>query len=120
MNGLAIIEKNETGTTGIIIDQDTIECARLNARIQKRIAQNEANERKAQLAQQKVAKAEARRKAFNRKTIKSLILHGGICGAVIWLGFAGMAHPVICIPVALYCLCAACVRLGAWLGRGDK
>lgn len=120
MNGLAIIEKSDTETKGFFIDQDAIECARLNALIKKRIAQKEAAKRKKEQALRNIAKAEAKRKAYNLKTIKTVLLHGGICGAVIWLGTAGMVHPAIWIPAAIIHLCAACVRCGIWFGRVAK
>lgn len=120
MNGLAIIEKTDTETKGFFIDQDTIECARLNTLIKKRIAHAESVKRKADQTRRKVEKAEARRKAYNLNTVKHILLHCGIIGAVTWAGTAGMIHPIICVPVSLFCLCAACVRLGAWFGRGEK
>lgn len=120
MNGLAIIEKTDTKINGVFIDQDTIECARLNAYTKKHLAQAEAAKRKAYLARRKAEKAEARRKAYNMKTVKTILIHGGICGASIWAGAAGMVHPGIWIPVALFGLCAVCVRCGAWFGRAGK
>ena len=120
MNGLAIIEKTETQTRGFFIDQDTNECARLNAQTKKRIAQNEAATRQANIAQRKADKAEAKRKAYRINTTKNILIHGGICGAVVWAGTAGMVHPGIWIPVAIIQLCGACIRLGALFGRGGK
>ena len=115
-NGLAIIEKTDTEMKGVYIDQETIEEARLNARIRKRIAEAEENARIAYEKKRKAEKAEAKRKAYVRKSIKYLVTHGAICGAVAWTWWAGMVSPIICIPVMLYCLCASCVKLGAWLG----
>ena len=121
MNGLAIIEKTDTETKGFFIDQDAIECARLNALTKKRIAHAEAVKRKADQTRRKAEKAaekaEARRKAYNLNTAKHILIHSGIIGAVAWAGTAGMIHPAICIPVGLFCLCAVCVRLGAWFGK---
>lgn len=117
MNGLAIIEKTDTETKGFFIDQDTIECARQNAKVKKRIAQAEAAKRKEDQGLRKIAKAEAKRKAYNRNTIKTVLFHGGICGAAIWLGTAGMVHPAIWIPAAIIHLCTVCVRCGEWFGR---
>ena len=118
--GLAIIEKTETETKGIFIDQETIEHARINALVKKRIAKAEADQREEDRNRRKAEKAEARRKAYNIDTIKHLLIDGGIIGAVTWAGLAGMAHPAICIPVGLFCLCGACLRLGQWLGRAAK
>lgn len=120
MNGLAIVEKTETETRGIFIDQDTVEMTRQNARVSKRIAQEEAMKRKAALTRRKAEKAEAQRKAYNRHTIGQTMLDIGIIVAATLAGTAGMIHPAIFIPVSLFCLCRACVRLGAWFGRGAK
>lgn len=120
MNGLAIIEKTDTETNSVFIDQDVIECARLNALINKRIAHAKAVKRKADQTRRKAERAEARRKAYNLNTIKHILIDGGIIGAVAWAGTAGMIHPAICITVGLICLCAGCLRFGAWFGRVAK
>lgn len=116
MNGLAIIEKTDTDTRCVVIDQDTIECAQINARVRKRIEEAEENARIAYENERKNAKREAKRKAYVRASIKYLASHGAVFGGVAWAWWAGMIHPLVCIPVMLYCLCANCVRLGAWLG----
>lgn len=129
--GVAIIERTDTETRGIYIDQDTIEFVRLNAKISKhiaevekaeakRMAKAEADRREADRNRRRAEKAEARRKAYNIHTIKHLLIDGGIIGAVTWAGLAGGAHPAICISVGLFFLCAGCLRLGQWLGRGAK
>ena len=118
--GLAIIEKTDTETKGIFIDQETIEHARINALIKKRTMKAEADQREADRNRRKAEKAEARRKAYNLDTIKYILIRCGIIGAVAWAGMAGMIHPAICIPVGLFCLCAACLRLGEWFVRAAK
>lgn len=118
--GLAIIEKTDTETKGFYIDQDALECARLYARTKKRLANAEAVRRKAEQDRRKAERAEAKRKAYNQNTVKRILIYGGMIGAVTWAGTAGMIHPAICIPVAIICLCAACLRLGAWFGREGK
>lgn len=118
--GLAIIEKTETGTNGIFIDQEIIEQARLNARVKKHIAEAEARAKVAYEKHLKAEKAAARRKAYNIHTIKHLLIDGGIIGAVTWAGMAGLAHPAICIGLGLIALCAGCLRLGQWFGRAAK
>lgn len=37
-NGIAIIERNEAETKAVFIDQEALECARLNMRTEKRVA----------------------------------------------------------------------------------
>lgn len=116
MNGLAIIEKTDTDTRCVVIDQDTIECAQINARVRKRIEEAEENARIAYEKHLKAERAEKKRKAYNRASIQYIASHGAVCGGVAWAWWAGMIHPIVCIPVMLYCVCASCVRLGAWLG----
>jgi hypothetical protein len=113
MNGVAIIERTDNGTHGVFIDQETIECARLNARTQKRIQE-------AAMRQQMARRKEKHRKDYNRTAAKYVLLRCGILGASVWALATGFAHPVICFPVALYALCAVCVQLGAWFGRAAK
>ena len=119
-NGIAIIEKTDTETKGVFIDQDTIEFARLNAQTKKRIEQAEDKQRKENHNRRKAEKVAAQRKAYNLNTFKHIIIHCGTCGAVIWLGTAGMIHPVVWVPIALSSLCAACLRFGAWVGGVSK
>ena len=78
MNGLAIIEKTDTETKGFFIDQDTIECARLNAKTKKRVEKSEAVRRIAEMKFRKAEKEKARRKAYNLNTIKHILIHCGI------------------------------------------
>lgn len=119
-NGLAIIEKTDTQTMGFYIDQDVLEFAKLNAKAKKHIANAEDAKRKADQARRKAEKAEAQRKAYTLNSIGYILTRCGIAWAVTWAGTAGMISPVICVPVSLFCLCTACVRLGAWFGRGGR
>ena len=109
-NGLAIIEVSESETRSVFIDQDALECARLNAITKKRTREAE---RKARLE----AKLEAKRRARKADTIRYVLSRCGISVAVTVAAYVGVVHPVVSVPVSVFCLCAACVRLGAWLGR---
>ena len=116
-NGLAIIEKTDTETKGFYIDQDALEFARMNARTNKRIAKAEAENREAERQNRKAEKVAAWRKAYTLKTVGYILTDCAVCGAVAWAGMAGMIHPIISIPVSIFCLCIACVRFGSWFGR---
>lgn len=120
MKGLAIIEKTDTETKGFYIDQDALECARLNARVKQRTESAESAQRGADQKNLKAEKAAAMRKAYTVKTIGYILSRLCIIGAVTWAGTAGMIHPAICVPVNIICLSAACIRLGMWLGVGRK
>jgi hypothetical protein len=119
-NGLAIIEKTDTETKGFYIDQDALEFARMNARTDKRISKAEAANREANRQCRNAEKMAARRKAYTLKTIGYILTNCAVCGAVAWAGMAGMIHPIISIPVSIFCLCVACVRFGSWFGRVTK
>lgn len=119
-NGLAIIEKNDTGTTGIYIDQEALEFARQNKRTEKHIAESNRIQRDRNRKLQKQKDASARRKAFNLNTAKWVSLYSVLSVSAAWAGTAGMIHPAIYIPVSLFCMCAACLRLGKWFGKNAK
>lgn len=118
--GLAIIEMNEAETRSVFIDQDVIECARLNALTKKHIAKAEAERRKANRNRRKAELAKARRTAYTVDSILFILLRMITVVAIGWAGTVGMIHPVICVPVAMFCICTSCVRLGTWIGRGEK
>ena len=112
--GLAVIEVNDTETKSFYIDQDALEFARLNAKIKMRSDTAEKAQKKATA---KAEKAKAQRKAYTMKTAGYILANCAVCGGAGWAGIAGMIHPIIYVPVSLFCLCAACLRFGAWLGR---
>lgn len=118
--GLAVIEKNDTETKGIFIDQDALEFARMNAKLDKQRKELEKAQKKVACKQSKAAKAKAERKAYTLKTAGYILANCTICGAVTWAGIAGLIHPIISAPVSVFCLCVACVRFGAWFGRVVK
>lgn len=118
--GLAIIEANEVETRSIFVDQDALECARLNALVRKRIANAEAKRREADRNHRKAEKAKARRREYALHAAGFVLSRLAVCVAVVWVGTAEMIHPAIYIPVALFNLCAACLRLGAWSGKVAK
>ena len=115
--GLAIIEANETETKGFFIDQDALEFARLNARLDKHRKETAKAQKKEACKNSKAAKAKAQRKAYTLKTFGYILANCAVCGAVAWAGIAGMIHPIISAPVSVFCLCVACVRFGLWFGR---
>ena len=115
--GLAVVEVNDTETKGFFIDQDALEFARLNAETKKRVANAIKAKKKATTTRTKAEKVKAQRKAYTLKTFGYVLFDCVICGGLTLAGIAGLIHPVIFIPASVFCLCAACVRLGAWFGR---
>ena len=115
--GLAVIEVNDTETKGFYIDQDALEFARLNAKTKKRVAAAEAEKKNTSNSHTKAKKAKAQHTAYTMKTVGRILLNCTICCGAVGAGFAGLVAPVIYVPVSLFCLCAACLRLGAWFGR---
>lgn len=119
-NGIAILEKTDTGASGFFVDQYTIELSRLNAITQQRIDKAEAERRKAAHNRRMAEKEEAKFNAYTLHTIKYILVRTGIVLATMWGGTAGIVHPAIWLFITLYCLCAVCVKLGAWFGWAVK
>ncbi|WP_406044077.1 hypothetical protein [Succinimonas sp.] len=117
--GLAIIEVSDGETRSVFIDQDAVECARLNARTKRRVSVATAK-RDAEAQKRRKAEDQAeKRKEYTVNTMLHVLLRCLIIVGAVWGCAAGMIHPVISIPVVVICLCSACLRLGAWLERRD-
>lgn len=118
--GMAIIEVNDTGTKGFYIDQDALEFSRQNAKVNKRMS-NAAKDQKA--AERKIRReeaAKAKRKAYTIDTIKYVAVRAFYTGALAAAVAADWASIYLFIPVFLFCLSTACLRLGKWFGRSKK
>lgn len=118
--GLAVIETTDTETKGFFIDQDALEFARLNAKLDKQRTENEKVQKKVACKNSRAAKAKAQRKAYTIKSISYILANCAVCGATVWAGIAGLIHPVVFIPLSILSLCNACVRFGLWFGRVVK
>lgn len=118
--GLAIIKRDEVETKAVFIDQDILECARLNALTKKHLKEMDEAEKAKERNRRHAAKEKARRKAYAIDSAYYVLLRLATIGAMAWAMAAEMISPIICIPVGLFCLCTACLRLGAWFGRGAK
>lgn len=119
-NGLAIIEQTETETKGFYIDQDALECARLNAKVNKRLAEASKVQKKADRKHRRAEAEKAKRKAYISSAVRTVISRTVICMALLFAGAAGMIVPEICVPVSLALLCSACLRLGMLLGKAGR
>lgn len=117
---LAIFEKTEDGTKAVFFDQETIECARLNLRTKKRVAEIQEAQSKTERKNRQAEKAKERFKAYTMKTFSMIAIDCGAVWGLTQAGIAGLIHPAIFIPVGLLLLCAACLRLGAWIGRAVR
>jgi hypothetical protein len=118
--GLAVIEATDTETKSFFIDQDALEFARLNAKLDKQRNEAEKAQKKADRKHTKAEKAKAERKAYTLKTAGRVLLNCAISVATGWAGIAGLVHPIISASVSVFCLCVACVRFGTWFGRVVK
>lgn len=118
--GLAIIEKTDEGTKGFYIDQDALEFARQNAKVNKRIAEAANDQKKADRKHRRAATAKAKRKAYTIDTIKYVAVRAFITAALAAAVTADLASLYLFIPVFIICLSGACLRLGAWFVRGNK
>ena len=94
------------------IDQEAIEYARLNARTKDRTE-------KAQQSKRENEEKEAERESYFSKSHKQILTYAGI-GVAAGLGcLAGLIHPVISVPLGVFCLCMACVRYGVLIGKRE-
>lgn len=117
MNGLAIVERSEAGTTAALIEQETLEFYRQNARANKHRAEAARKEKQEAADRRKATEAKAQHKAYNRATVKALL----ICIAVAAFAVCGCAfdliHPILALPIALGSLLLGSERLGEWRGK---
>lgn len=118
--GLAIIEMKDNETKSVFIDKEVLEYARLNARTKKRVAKAEKAQNEAERNRYRAAKVAERRRIYTLKTIGYVLLRFVVCGAVAWAGIAGLIHPIVVIPVILFSLGTACLRLGTWIGKNTR
>lgn len=130
-NGLGILELTDTSAQAIFVDQDTLECARLNAKAQKNRTEAEQAQRAADdtrrkaehaeaIKRSKAEKAAARRRAYNIATAKYLLARFAVSGVMAWGWAAGLIHPLVSLPLILVCLCTASGRLGEWRVKSRK
>lgn len=108
-NGLMTIEKTGEQMKAVFIDQDVLECARLNMRIKKRVGKYE-----------KVRKTKARYRKRMERTANKIIAEAGLGLAVAVFGSVGMIHTYLWCPISIICLCVASLHLGAMLGKVGK
>ena len=118
--GMAIIEVNDTETKGFYIDQDALEFARQNAKVNKRLAEADKDQKKADRKHKRAATAKAKRKAYTIETIKYVAVRALFTGALAAAVAADWASIYLFIPVFLFCLSTTCLRLGKWFVRGAK
>ena len=118
--GLAICEMTDNGTRAVFIDQEVLEYAKLNLRTKSRVADQEKEQNSINRRLRNAQIAEARRKAYNRKTLCCLLMETATIAAITCGGFFGLISPVVCFCVSLALLCAVCVRFGIWYGRMKK
>ena len=114
--GLAIIERDETETKAFFIDHEALEFTRQNAKTKKRLADIEEENKIKEKQHRKESRVQARRRAYLAKTVGYICTRCVLSVAVAWAGMAGMIHPAICVPVSVFFICAACLRLGKLFG----
>lgn len=103
--GMAIIENTGEGTKTVFIDQDVLECARLNLRTKKRTEEPKKE-------QSKKSREKKRMERMKNRIRAELVASGAVAIA----GMTGMVHALLWVPTSIILLCAACVGLGACLG----
>lgn len=116
-NSMTIVRVTDTDSRAMFIDEDTLELAMLNVMTRQRREYAEMERRRIEheqrmLANQRRAWKEYTVDTFSYIGVRSVIMSGAVCAMV-----AGIMHPVISIPVSIYCLGTACVRFGVWYGN---
>ena len=104
-------------TEGVCIDQDALECARLNIQVMKRIEKNEAAMREVEQNRRKEEAHKAKRKAYTLHTIRFILIRILVAGAAAMAAITGMTRPVISLSIITVCLCRACLHLGRWMEK---
>lgn len=117
MNGIAIIERTEAGTTTAVIEQEALEFARLNAIAKKRRAEKALQEKKEEVARRKENEAKAQHKAYNRATVKAMLICFAVAAFVVCGCAFDLIHPILAFPIALASLLIGSERLGEWRGK---
>lgn len=112
-NGMVILEQSDNHQKAIFIEEEQLEMMRLRAMFQHRDREQRAMERKK-------CEQENRRKAWKRYTVNTVSFIGirvAVIAAVVWVMLANLVHPIVGIPVVLYCLISACINFGVWYGK---
>lgn len=120
MKGMAIVERTDTETRAVYIEQEVLEFARQNALAKKHRAENEQRQKEAESKRRKAQKAEERRKAYNVATAKYLLTRFALSGVMAAGWAAGLIHPLVSAPLILFSLCTASERFGEWRAKNRK
>lgn len=112
-NGMMILEQTDTKQQAVFIEEEQLDWLRLHAMFKKR------DKERAVVEREHHAK-ESRKRAWKRYTIKTFSFIGvrtALVVATVWTMVANFVHPIVGIPVALYCLITACIRFGMWFEK---
>ena len=93
-NGLAIIEKTDTETKGFYIDQDALEFARQNTKVNKRLSRAAEEKKRLEHKRRRAAAVSAKRRAYASSAVRIILGRSAACGALVWAGAAGLVHGV--------------------------
>lgn len=109
MNGMAIFKRTDEGAQAVFVDQDVLECAKLNMRTKERM--NDHRKEKAE--------KEKYMKELNHIADRAVLdaVGGAICA---WAGSAELMHPMLWVTFTAICMGASCLRLGQWFGKVKK
>lgn len=112
-NGMVILEQTDTNQQAVFIDEEQLNWMKLNAIFKKRDKEKRIEENKNRIV-------ENRRRKWKHYTIntfsfigvRSLIMAAAVCTMA-----SNLVHPIVAIPVALFCLSTVSIRFGVWYGR---
>lgn len=112
-NGMIILEQTDNQQKALFIEEEHLDWLKLNAMFKKRDKEKAAMEHRKHIR-------ESHKRAWKRYTINTFSYIGiriAFIGAAVWTVVVNLVHPVIGIPVALYCLSTACINFGVWFGK---
>lgn len=116
-NGMAIFKVTDTEQRAVYVDEDTLNTMEFHKMFKKRDEAIKANQKK---IEREYRINEKRKRIWKKYTINTFSYIGirvVFTIAAVWTVVANLVHPIIGIPVALYCFSTACIRFGVWFGK---
>ena len=115
-NGTAIFKVTDTEQNASFVNGNTVKITKLDAMLKHNSKRNE-NERNKVIHERRIQNN--KRRKWREYTIDSFTFIGvrvAVMSCCMLTMIVGMMHPVISIPVSVYCVCTACIRFGVWYG----
>ena len=115
-NGTAIFKVTDTKQDETFINGNTVRVARIDAMLKRNRKHNEDERKKVERKHRMLNNKRKKWKEYTIDTFTFIGVRGVIMSCCMLSMIVGLMHPVISIPVSVYCVCTACIRLGVWYG----